>query len=71
MQEVFCNKGEIFLKMRNVFAKLRGVVLTDCKEMLFAECSEEAGVFLIAYRDGAGRKCVISFRREVPEEARP
>ena len=55
------------MKMRNVFAKLRGIILTDCKELLFADSSEEAGVFLIAYRDGVGRKCTISFRREVPE----
>ena len=54
------------MKMRNVFAKLRGVILTDCKELLFAECSEE--VFLISYRDGLGRKCVISFRRELRGE---
>ena len=54
--------------MRNVFAKLRGVILTDCKELLFAECSEEDGVFLISYRDGLGRKCVISFRRELRGE---
>ncbi len=63
----FFKKGGLFLKMKNVFAKLRGIVLTDCKEMLFADCSEEAGVFLIAYRDGLGRKCTISFRRETGE----
>ena len=56
------------MKMRNVFEKLRGVILTDCKELLFAECSEEDGVFLISYRDGLGRKCVISFRRELRGE---
>ena len=53
------------MKMKNVFAKLRSIILTDCKEMLYADCSEENGVFLIVYRDGAGRKCSIAFRREV------
>ena len=52
------------MKMKNVFAKLRSAVLTDCKELLFAECSEKQGVSLIHSRDGLGRKCVISFRRE-------
>lgn len=52
------------MKMKNVFAKLRGIVLSDCKEMLFADCSEQDGVFLILYRDGLGRRCTISFRRE-------
>ncbi|HIV18846.1 MAG TPA: hypothetical protein IAC82_06040 [Candidatus Merdivicinus intestinigallinarum] len=56
------------MKMKNIFAKLRGVVLSDCKEMLFADCSEKDGVFLILYRDGLGRKCVISFRREENHE---
>lgn len=52
------------MKLKNVFAKLRGVVLSDCKEMLYADCSEKEGVFLILYRDRLGRKCAISFRRE-------
>ncbi len=52
------------MKMKNVFAKLRSIILTDCKELLFADCSEKDGVFLILYRDGVGRKCSIAFRRE-------
>ncbi|HIT08222.1 MAG TPA: hypothetical protein IAB55_03945 [Candidatus Merdivicinus faecavium] len=52
------------MKMRNVFAKLRSIILSDCRELLFADCSEKDGVFLILYKDGAGRRCSIAFRRE-------
>ena len=62
------NQEVLEMKMKNIFAKLRSVVLSDCKEMLFADCSEKDGVFLILYRDGLGRKCVISFRREESHE---
>ena len=55
------------MKLKQVYALIRRTVLNDCRELIFAECSEETGSFLILYRDEKGKRCSFSFRREEEE----